>query len=70
MIINELYFSKEVYYILYNCYIKFKMVKICYEQFGQRMLLLVKTYTINLLIKKYMRTVQLGNIVASKNFNN
>jgi hypothetical protein len=42
------------------------MVKIYYGRFGQKILLLVKVCIINLLLKIYMRTVQSGNIIASK----
>jgi hypothetical protein len=46
------------------------MVKICYKQFSQKILLLVKIYRINLLIKIYMRTVQSENIANGKDLYN
>jgi hypothetical protein len=46
------------------------MVKVYYGRFGQKILLLVKVCIINLLLKIYMRTVQSGNIIASKKMYN
>jgi hypothetical protein len=42
------------------------MIYICCRQLGQRILLLVKIYIINLFIKKYMRTIQSGNMLLVK----
>jgi hypothetical protein len=60
-----------MYYILYNYYIKkIEMLKIYYEQFSQRILLLVKIYTINLLIKNYIRIIRSETIIANRNLHN
>jgi hypothetical protein len=48
----------------------FDMVKIYYGQFGQVILLLIKIYTINLLVKKYIQTVRSENIITEKNLYN
>jgi hypothetical protein len=48
----------------------FDMVKIYYGQFGQVILLLIKIYTINLLVKKYIQTVRSENIITGKNLYN
>jgi hypothetical protein len=39
-------------------------------QFGERILLLVKFYTINLLMKSYIWVVRSGNIIIGKKLHN
>jgi hypothetical protein len=40
LVIDELDFNIDVYYILYNCYIKkIEIIKICSRQFDQEILL-------------------------------
>jgi hypothetical protein len=46
------------------------MIKIYYKRFSHEILLLEKICIINLLIKKYMRTVRLRNIITRKNLHN